>query len=85
MFVPGKLFQSTLTFVGKAGAYPRVEHLKGASLRLAPDLSHKHLTRLEKLARDKHSSLIRKFVNYGWKKFHNDPGAKYYKSFLSVI
>ncbi len=24
---------------------------------------------LEKLARDKHSSLLRKFVNYGWRKF----------------
>ncbi len=30
MFVPGKPFQLSLMFAGKAGAYPRVEHLKGA-------------------------------------------------------
>jgi hypothetical protein len=30
-----------------------------------PGLGHKHWTRLEKLARDKHSSLLQKFVNYG--------------------
>jgi hypothetical protein len=29
-FVPGKPFQSSLMFVGKAEAYPRVEHLKEA-------------------------------------------------------
>ena len=32
MFVPGKPFQPSLMFAGKAGAYARVEHLKGASL-----------------------------------------------------
>ena len=37
----------------------------------APGLTHKHLTGLEKLARDKHSGLLRKFVNYQQKKFHN--------------
>ncbi len=31
-FVPGKSFQPSLIFGGKAGAYPRVEHLKGTSL-----------------------------------------------------
>ncbi len=30
MFVPGKLFQHGLMFAGKAGAYPRVDHLKKA-------------------------------------------------------
>ncbi len=29
------------------------------------------MTRLEKFSRDKHSSLYRKFVNYGVKKFYN--------------
>jgi hypothetical protein len=33
MFVSGKPFQPSLMFVGKAKAYPRVENLKGASLR----------------------------------------------------
>jgi hypothetical protein len=28
MFVPGKPFHPSLMLVGKAGAYPRVEHLK---------------------------------------------------------
>jgi hypothetical protein len=32
-------------------------------------LTRKHLTRLKKLARYKHSSLLRKSVNYGHKKF----------------
>jgi hypothetical protein len=34
-------------------------------------LTHKHLTRLEKLSRGEHSSLLQKFVNYDSKKFHN--------------
>jgi hypothetical protein len=32
-------------------------------------LTHKHLTRLERLTKNKHSSLLRKSVNYGCKKF----------------
>jgi hypothetical protein len=31
--------------------------------------SEKHWTRLERLARNKHSSLLRKLVNYGRKRF----------------
>jgi hypothetical protein len=27
VLVPGKVFQPSLMFVGKAGAYPRVEHI----------------------------------------------------------
>ncbi len=38
MFVTGKPFQPSLMFVGKAAAYPRVEHLKGAYLGKAPAL-----------------------------------------------
>ena len=36
-----------------------------SSLGQAPGLTHKHQTRLERLARDKHSSLLQKSVNYG--------------------
>ncbi len=36
----------------------------------APGLTRKHLTRLESFARDKHSNLVRKSVNYGRKKFY---------------
>jgi hypothetical protein len=35
VFVPGKPFQPSLMFVGKARAYPIVEHLKGASIGYA--------------------------------------------------
>ena len=37
----------------------------------APGLAHKQQTRLERLARDKHSCLLQKFVTYGRKKFYN--------------
>jgi hypothetical protein len=67
VFVPGKPnFQPGLMFTGKSRAYPNE-----APLRLAPGFTHKHCTRLERLARDKHSSLLRKFVNYNCKKFYN--------------
>jgi|APCry1669189369_1035219.scaffolds.fasta_scaffold381320_1 hypothetical protein len=32
---------------------------------------HNHWTRLERLAREKHSGLLFTFVNYGRKKFYN--------------
>jgi hypothetical protein len=35
---------------------------------MAPVLTHKHKTSLERVARDKHSSLLRTFTNYGRKK-----------------
>ncbi len=60
MFVPGKPFQPGLLFAGKAGAYPN---------EALPGFTHKHWTRLEKHARDKRSSLLRKSVNYGQKSF----------------
>jgi hypothetical protein len=57
--------------VGKARVYLRVEQLKCASLGKAPGLTCKHWTRLDRSAREKHSSLLRKFVNYGRKRFYN--------------
>jgi hypothetical protein len=54
-------------FVRKAGAYPSGVP-KGSSLyRQALGLIHihKHSTGPERLARDKHSSLLRTFMNYG--------------------
>ena len=39
----------------------------GCFTRVGSGLTHKHLTRLEKLARDKHSSLLRKLVTYSRK------------------
>jgi hypothetical protein len=55
VFVPGKPFQLNLMFAGKDGAYQN-EALSG--------LNYKHSTRLERLARDKHSSPLRKSVNF---------------------
>jgi len=68
MFVPGKPFKPSLMFVGQAGAYPS-EAPFSFFTRVGSGLTHKHLTRLEKLAEDKHSRLLHKFVNYGQKSF----------------
>ncbi len=43
---------------------------RSSPLGQALGLTHKHLTRLERLARDKPSSLLRIFINYGRKKFY---------------
>ncbi len=51
--VLGQPFQPEIMFASKAGAYPS-EALK---------LTHKHLTRLERLAKDTHSSLLSAFIN----------------------
>jgi hypothetical protein len=39
--------------------------------RIGSDLSHKNQTRLIRFARDKHTSLSQKHVNYGRKIFYN--------------
>ncbi len=57
-----------------AGAYPSEAPFRCSTLGQAPGLTDKHYTRLERLAKDKHSSLLRKSVNYGHKKFYStDP------------
>jgi len=45
--------------------------LPECTLGYAPGLTRKHWTRLERLARDRHFSLFRKFVNYSHKKLYN--------------
>ncbi len=85
MFVSGKYFQSSLMFVGKAKSL----HASGASemcfIHLGSSLTFKHQTRLERLAMDKHSSLLRKSVNYGQKSFTTlGPGVDVIKLFSSV-
>jgi hypothetical protein len=48
-------------------------------------LTRKHETRLLRLARDKHFSLLRNFVNYGSKSFTGlAPGANVIKLFTAV-
>ncbi len=52
------------------------------TLKLSSDI----INRLEKLAKGKHSSLVRKLINKGRKKFYViKPWAQCYKTFLSVI
>jgi hypothetical protein len=38
---------------------------------LSPGFTHKNYTWLESLSREKHSSILETFVNYGCKKFYN--------------
>ncbi len=57
-------------FVGKVGAYLLVEQLE-YTFTWVGGLSYNHWTRMERPARDKHSCLLRKFVNYVRKKLYN--------------
>ncbi len=59
-----------LVIAGKARAYPSDAFFSCSTLGYAPGLTHKHQTRVERLARVKHSSVLRKFINYGPKKFY---------------
>jgi hypothetical protein len=60
VFVLGRPLQSTLMFESNVRSLPE-----------APGLNRKQKTRLERLARDKNSSLFGPLVNYGRKKFYN--------------
>ncbi len=51
-------FQPNLMFAVKAGAYLSKAPFRCSTLGQDPGLTHKHQTRLERLASDKHSSLI---------------------------
>ncbi len=63
MLAPDKPFQPSLMFTSRVRAYPNE----------APFV-HKHLTCMERLAKDKHSSLLQTVINYGYKMFyHNGP------------
>jgi hypothetical protein len=90
VFVHGKPFQRSLMIAGKARVYPSEAPCRCSTKEKAPGLTHKHVTRLERLTRDKHSSLLRKFVNYGRNKFYDTgPAHKCWnvndeKTFLSL-
>ncbi len=53
----------------KAKAYPHEAPFRCFTLGQAPGPTHKHFTRLERPARDKHSKLLQTFVNYYRKTF----------------
>jgi hypothetical protein len=63
-------FKGKIKFI-TVRAYPSEAHFSCFTLGLAPVLTHKHLTWLQKLAGDKYSSVRPKFVHYGQKKFYN--------------
>ncbi len=53
-FVSEQFFRASLIFLSKG----RAHHTGPCFCKEAPCLTHKHYTRLEKLARDKHTSLF---------------------------
>ncbi len=71
MFVFGKPLQPSLMFAGKARAYGSEASFRCSTLGQPPGLTHQHYTKLERLAKDKHSSLLQKYVYYGCKKFYS--------------
>ncbi len=56
-------------FVGKARSFPYSVSFERDLTLVGSGLASKHLVRLEKLARDKHSTLLQFFLNYGRKNF----------------
>ncbi len=54
-------------FVGKARSLPEGSKFQLLHSRVGSGHTHKHLTRLERLVKGKHSSLLWKFLNYGRK------------------
>jgi hypothetical protein len=69
-------------FVRKARAYPSGAPKRSSPLGYALGLTDKHKARLERLAVDNRSSLLRTFVNYGPEKFCNiGPGV----NFISIL
>jgi hypothetical protein len=57
VFVPGKLFQPIILFVGKARSLTQSGAAESYFSRVGSGLNCKHYTRLEKLARDGTNSL----------------------------
>ncbi len=66
--MPGNTFQCSL-FASKAEAYLSEAPFM-CSTRVGSGLTCKHYARLERLARDKNSSLFRSFVKYDCKKLY---------------
>jgi hypothetical protein len=69
-------------YAGKAGANPSEATFMCSTLGKAPGLIHKDYTSLERLARNKHSILLRTLINRAYKKFYNiGPRDQCYKTF----
>ncbi len=61
MFVPRRTLQPSLMFVGMAWSLPKSVSAESCFTGVGSGLTCKHLSKLEKLARDKHFGLLRKF------------------------
>ncbi len=83
MFVLAIAFQSSLTFADIPGAFSRRKHLKGAPIGLALVLPSNSKTGLERVSKDKPSSLLGLVINDEGKKFYNiDHGCQSYNKTL---
>ncbi len=71
VFVHGKPFQPSLMFVGEVRSLPQRGSLERCFTRVGSSLTHKRQTRLERFARNKHSSLLQKSVNNSCKMFYS--------------
>ncbi len=84
VFVPCKPLKPSLMFVGKARGLFQSEAPESCFNWVSSGLTSKYYTRLESLARGKPSSLLRKSVNYGRKRFYSTgPWCQGYKTFYS--
>jgi hypothetical protein len=73
-------------FEGEAKSLPKSGAPERCFTQVGSDLNCKHQTRLEKLARDEHSSLLRKSVIYGQKSFITlAPGHWYQNIFTKIV
>ncbi len=68
MFTPIKLFHSNLIIESKAKNFTMRIETERCSTLVGSGLTFTLSTGLERVAKDKHSSLLQKFVNYGRKK-----------------
>ncbi len=70
---------------GKARSLPLSEAPEMSFTWVGSGRTHKYLTKLEMLVKDKYSTLLRTFVNYGRKKFCNfRPWSEFYKLATSL-
>ncbi len=67
--MPGKPFQTGLMLVCKARSSPKSGAPERSFTQVGSGLTLNHYTRLDRLAMDKHLSLLQEFINYGRKKF----------------
>ncbi len=85
MFVSVRPLQPSLIFVGKTRSLPKRCTFHLLHSRVGSSLTCTHYTKPQRLAVDKRSSLLRKFVNYGRKKFYNIGPWYYAQCQITVI